>query len=108
MSQTSLKPNQAMALSQLYTNAITDEALLEVLASTPREMFVPTHLHDCAYIDEDLNRQLTNKKDLEETLQKDNKLMRENLDALKKQFSDQQELEQKKQEKTGDCRLPIN
>ena len=54
MSQTSLLPNQAMALSQLYTNAIVDEALLEVLASTPREMFVPAHLSDCAYIDEDL------------------------------------------------------
>lgn len=55
MSQTSLLPNQAMALSQLYVNEITDERLLEALARVPREKFVPPHMAGCAYVDEDLN-----------------------------------------------------
>lgn len=55
MSQTALHPNQAMALSQLYTNSIIDPALLDALAGTPRDGFVPKHLADCAYIDEDLH-----------------------------------------------------
>ena len=55
MSQTALPPNQAMALSQLYTNAINDPALLDALASTLRCEFVPKHLEDCAYVDEDLH-----------------------------------------------------
>lgn len=54
MSQQSLKPNQAMALSQLYTNEITQPELLEALTSVPREQFVPKHLTGVAYVDEEL------------------------------------------------------
>ncbi len=54
MSQQSLSPAQAMALSQLYTNEITQPRLLEALASTPRAPFVPKHLAGAAYVDEEL------------------------------------------------------
>jgi protein-L-isoaspartate(D-aspartate) O-methyltransferase len=54
MSQQSLSSAQAMALSQLYTNEITQPQLLEALASTPRAPFVPKHLAGAAYVDEEL------------------------------------------------------
>ena len=54
MSQTELKPNQAMALSQLYVNNVNDEALLQALAGVPRHEFVPPHMQGCAYLDEDI------------------------------------------------------
>jgi len=54
MSQTELKPNQAMALSQLYVNNVNDEKLLQALASVPRHEFVPPHMQGCAYLDEDI------------------------------------------------------
>lgn len=54
MSQSTLTSAQAMALSQLYTNEITQPNLLEALASTPREQFVPKHLAGVSYVDEEL------------------------------------------------------
>lgn len=39
---------------QIKPNKVTDPALLDILGRTPRERFVPRHLHAMAYIDEDI------------------------------------------------------
>jgi len=39
---------------QLRTNQVTDERLLEVLSTIPRENLVPRHMKDMAYVDEDI------------------------------------------------------
>lgn len=44
-----------MALGQLITNQVLDTRLLNALANTPRELFVPMHLCESAYVDEDLD-----------------------------------------------------
>ena len=44
----------SMVESQLRTNKVTDEALLEAFLAVPRERFVPRHLAGIAYVDEDL------------------------------------------------------
>lgn len=43
-----------MVESQLRPNKVTDQALLEALASVPRELFVPEALRNVAYVDEDI------------------------------------------------------
>lgn len=43
-----------MVDSQLRTNKVTDEAVLDAFASIPREAFVPGPLRAVAYVDEDL------------------------------------------------------
>jgi protein-L-isoaspartate(D-aspartate) O-methyltransferase len=43
-----------MVESQLRTNKVTNEALLEAFLAVPRERFVPPALRGTAYIDEDL------------------------------------------------------
>ena len=43
-----------MVESQLRPNRVTDPALLDALASVPRELFVPESLRDVAYVDEDI------------------------------------------------------
>ena len=43
-----------MVESQLRPNKVTDPALLEALASVPRELFVPEPLRGVAYVDEDI------------------------------------------------------
>src|SRR5215471_8341764 len=40
--------------SQLRPNKVTDERLLDAIAETHRELFLPEHLRAIAYIDEDL------------------------------------------------------
>lgn len=55
MSQYDLPPALAMALSQLYTNEVVSQEMLDAFASTPRERFVPPHLAHCAYVDEELD-----------------------------------------------------
>lgn len=44
-----------MTLGQIYTNKISDIRILEAMAETPRELFVPAHLRGSAYVDEDLD-----------------------------------------------------
>ncbi|HXZ01220.1 MAG TPA: protein-L-isoaspartate O-methyltransferase [Stellaceae bacterium] len=44
----------AMVESQLRTNKVTDEAVLEAFLAVPRERFVPAHLRGTAYVDGDL------------------------------------------------------
>lgn len=41
-----------MIESQIRTNKVTDGAVLEAFAETPRELFVPSQLAGCAYVDE--------------------------------------------------------
>src|SRR5215469_17134744 len=43
-----------MVESQLRTNKVTTEAVLEAFLAVPRERFVPAALRGAAYIDEDL------------------------------------------------------
>jgi protein-L-isoaspartate(D-aspartate) O-methyltransferase len=43
-----------MVESQLRTNKVLDEALLEAFLRVPRERFVPVAFHDAAYFDDDL------------------------------------------------------
>lgn len=43
-----------MIESQLRTNRIVDDAVLEAMGAVPRERFVPEHLQGIAYVDEDL------------------------------------------------------
>lgn len=43
-----------MVESQLRTNKITDETVLEAMGEVPRELFVPRALKSVAYLDEDL------------------------------------------------------
>jgi protein-L-isoaspartate(D-aspartate) O-methyltransferase len=43
-----------MVESQLRPNRVTDPALLEALATVPRELFVPAPLRGVAYVDEDI------------------------------------------------------
>jgi protein-L-isoaspartate(D-aspartate) O-methyltransferase len=43
-----------MVESQLRPNKVTDPALLDALASVPRELFVPAPLRGVAYVDEDI------------------------------------------------------
>jgi protein-L-isoaspartate(D-aspartate) O-methyltransferase len=43
-----------MVEGQIRTNKVTDPALLDALASLPREQFVPAERRSAAYIDEDL------------------------------------------------------
>jgi protein-L-isoaspartate(D-aspartate) O-methyltransferase len=43
-----------MVESQLRPNKVTDPALLEALATVPRELFVPAALRSVAYVDEDV------------------------------------------------------
>ena len=43
-----------MVESQLRPNKVTDPALLDALASVPRELFVPVPLRGVAYVDEDI------------------------------------------------------
>ncbi len=45
---------QNMVASQLRTNRVTDERLLEAFATVPRERFVPTGRRAVAYVDEDI------------------------------------------------------
>lgn len=44
-----------MVLGQLYTNEVNDPRILQVMAETKRELFVPPQLRDAAYVDADLN-----------------------------------------------------
>ncbi len=44
----------AMVESQLRTNKVTDEAVLEAFLAVPRERFVPPRLRGAAYVDDDL------------------------------------------------------
>jgi protein-L-isoaspartate(D-aspartate) O-methyltransferase len=43
-----------MVESQLRTNRVNDQRLLEAFETVPRERFVPEHLKSLAYVDEDL------------------------------------------------------
>ncbi|HUK60378.1 MAG TPA: protein-L-isoaspartate O-methyltransferase [Stellaceae bacterium] len=43
-----------MVESQLRTNKVTDEAVLDAFLAVPRERFVPEHLGGIAYVDEDI------------------------------------------------------
>lgn len=43
-----------MVESQLRTNKVADEALLDAFLAVPRERFVPVAFHDAAYFDDDL------------------------------------------------------
>ncbi len=43
-----------MVDSQLRTNKVTDEAVLDAFLAVPRERFVPPALHATAYVDDDL------------------------------------------------------
>ncbi len=43
-----------MVESQLRTNKVTDEAVLDAFLAVPRERFVPDHLGGIAYVDEDI------------------------------------------------------
>jgi protein-L-isoaspartate(D-aspartate) O-methyltransferase len=43
-----------MIESQIRTNKVTDDRVLDAFASIRRELFVPEHLRQVAYIDEDL------------------------------------------------------
>jgi protein-L-isoaspartate(D-aspartate) O-methyltransferase len=43
-----------MVDSQLRTNKVTDEAVLDAFLAVPRERFVPPALHGAAYIDNDI------------------------------------------------------
>src|SRR5262245_45466003 len=43
-----------MVESQLRTNKITDDAVLDAMGEVPRELFVPRALKSVAYLDEDL------------------------------------------------------
>lgn len=43
-----------MVESQLRTNKVTQEGLIEAMRSIPRERFVPRHLQGIAYVDEDI------------------------------------------------------
>ncbi|GAB4177821.1 MAG: protein-L-isoaspartate O-methyltransferase [Thalassobaculales bacterium] len=43
-----------MVESQIRTNKVTDEALIQALREVPREAFVPKSLKGIAYVDEDL------------------------------------------------------
>ena len=43
-----------MVESQLRTNKVTDEAVLDAFLAVPRERFVPDHLDGIAYVDEDI------------------------------------------------------
>jgi protein-L-isoaspartate(D-aspartate) O-methyltransferase len=43
-----------MVESQLRTNKVTDEAVLDGFLTVPRERFVPPHLAGIAYVDEDV------------------------------------------------------
>jgi protein-L-isoaspartate(D-aspartate) O-methyltransferase len=43
-----------MVESQLRTNKVTDEAVLDAFLAVPRELFVPDHLDGIAYVDEDI------------------------------------------------------
>ena len=43
-----------MVDSQLRTNQVLDEAVLDAFLMVPRERFVPVVFHDTAYVDEDL------------------------------------------------------
>ncbi len=44
----------SMVESQIRTNKVTDEAVLEAFLAVPRERFVPPALRGTAYVDEDL------------------------------------------------------
>jgi protein-L-isoaspartate(D-aspartate) O-methyltransferase len=44
-----------MVESQIRTNKVSDERLLEALESVPRELFVPDELRGIAYVDEDIS-----------------------------------------------------
>lgn len=44
-----------MVECQLRTNKVTDVAVLEAFEDVPRENFMPAHLADLAYVDEDLD-----------------------------------------------------
>jgi len=43
-----------MVESQLRTNKVTDQAVLDAFLTVPRERFVPEHLDGIAYVDEDI------------------------------------------------------
>ena len=43
-----------MVESQLRTNKVTDEAVLDAFLDVPRERFVPPHLAGIAYVDDDI------------------------------------------------------
>ena len=43
-----------MVESQLRTNKVTDEGVLDAFLNVPRERFVPPALHEVAYFDEEL------------------------------------------------------
>jgi protein-L-isoaspartate(D-aspartate) O-methyltransferase len=44
-----------MVENQIRTNRITDNAVIDALASVPREVFVPKQLRGVAYLDEDID-----------------------------------------------------
>ncbi len=47
-------PRRNMVESQIRTNKVTDAALIEILSTVPRELFVPDRLASLAYADEDI------------------------------------------------------
>lgn len=49
------KARTSMVQSQIQPNDVYDEDVLEAFEATPRERFVPEHLKDVAYIDEDIS-----------------------------------------------------
>ena len=49
------KARTNMVESQIRTNKVTDDRLIEALRTVPREIFVPAALKGVAYIDEDLD-----------------------------------------------------
>jgi protein-L-isoaspartate(D-aspartate) O-methyltransferase len=49
------KARANMVESQIRTNKVTDERLVDALRSVPREAFLPPELQGVAYIDEDLD-----------------------------------------------------
>ena len=44
-----------MVLGQIITNDVLDKRILTALNVVKREDFLPSHLHGCAYVDEDLD-----------------------------------------------------
>jgi protein-L-isoaspartate(D-aspartate) O-methyltransferase len=50
-----LSAAQNMVLGQVYTNEVNDPRILQTMAATKRELFVPPALREAAYTDADLN-----------------------------------------------------
>lgn len=54
MTSASAQKAAHMILGQIYTNEVTDTAILTALAEVPREPFLPAHLQGAAYVDQEL------------------------------------------------------